>query len=70
MGFFALECECDKVSVSAKRCDESDSVVLGDSSNKTASFCVVIFQVHLYEQISNINLQGFPLCDSVCPSKI
>ena len=41
-------------------------------NNKTASFCVVIhvFQVHLYEQISNINLQGFPLCDSVCPSKI
>ena len=33
MGFFALECECDEVSVSAKRCDESDSVVLGDSSN-------------------------------------
>ena len=32
MGFFALECECDEVSVSAKRCDESDSVVLGDSS--------------------------------------
>ena len=32
MGFFALECECDRVSVSAKRCDESDSVVLGDSS--------------------------------------
>ena len=31
-GFFALECECDEVSVSAKRCDESDSVVLGDSS--------------------------------------
>ena len=34
MGFIALECECDGVSVSAKRCDESDSdsVVLGDSS--------------------------------------
>ena len=32
MDFFVLECECDGVSMSAKRCDESDSVVLGDSS--------------------------------------
>ena len=33
MGFFTLECECDEVSVSAKRCDKSDSVVLGDSAH-------------------------------------
>ena len=32
MDFFTLECECDGVSMSAKRCDKSDSVVLGDSS--------------------------------------
>jgi hypothetical protein len=35
MEFIALECECDGVSVSAKRCNESDSVVLGDSSNNS-----------------------------------
>ena len=37
MDFFVLECECDGVSMSAKRCDESDSVVLGDSSKESKS---------------------------------
>ena len=32
-------------------------------SDKTASFCVVRFQVYLSEHISN--LRGFPLCDSM-----
>ena len=41
MGFFALECECDRVSVSAKRCDESDSVVLGDSSGFKSRYVLV-----------------------------
>ena len=46
MDFFALECECDGVSMSAKRCDESDSVVLGDSSGRHCG----ILNVERYRQ--------------------
>ena len=42
MVFFVLECECDGVSMSAKRCDESDSVVLGDSSSAVQCELVLI----------------------------
>ena len=56
MDFFALECECDGVSMSAKRCDESDSVVLGDSSS-------------LHSALS-FKLHGLQCCTSSWPKLI